>query len=98
VKTTYSNLLLAFSGDSVLLVFSIALFLASLANATQWAVLRAFQFCGICVTLLSLTFLILSSMELFKHQRQKRTIIAALFFLAATVICLSNSRIIIERA
>jgi hypothetical protein len=88
---------LIFTGDTVPLVFSIATFLASLANATQWPVLRAFRFCGICTLLLSLTFFLLSSLELLKRQRQKRTILAAILFLAATVICLSNAHIVIER-
>jgi hypothetical protein len=96
MKTPYSNLRLIFSGDTVLLAFSTLLFLASLANATQWPVLRAFRFCGIITTLFSLTFLMLSGLELFKHQRRKRTILAAVLFLAATVICLSGTRIVIE--
>jgi uncharacterized membrane protein len=96
MKTQYSNLRLIFSGDTVLLAFSILLFLASLANATQWTVLRTFRFCGIVTTLFSLAFLMLSGFELFKHQRRKRTIMAAVLFLAATVICLSRTRIVFE--
>jgi hypothetical protein len=98
MKTLYCNLRLIFSGDTVLLVFSILLFLASMANVTHWPALRAFRFCGICTLLLSLTFFLLSSVEIFKHQRQHRTIIAALLFLAATVLCLSNGHFVIERA
>ena len=96
MKTPCFNLRLIFSGDTVLLIFSNLIFLASLANATQWPALRAFRFCGICTTLFSLTFLLLTSVELVKHPRQKRTILAALFFLAATVICLSGTRIVIN--
>ena len=69
MKTSHSNLRLIFSGDTVLLVFSSLLFLASLANATQWPVLHAFRFCGIMTTLFSLTFLLLSGLEAFKPQR-----------------------------
>ncbi len=97
MKTLYLNLRLIFSGDTVLLVFSILLFLASLANATQWLMLRTFRFCGIMTLLLSLTFLLLSGMELRKQQRQKRTILAAILFLAAVITCLSNAHIVIER-
>ena len=97
MKTPCFNLRLIFSGDTVLLVFSILAILASVANATQWPVLRDFRFCGICTLLLSLTFLLLSGLELRKPQRQKRTILAAILFLAATVICLSNAHIVIER-
>jgi asparagine N-glycosylation enzyme membrane subunit Stt3 len=97
MKTSHSNVRLIFSGDTVLLVFGALLFLASLANATQRPMLRHFRFCGIVTTLFSLTFLMLSSLELFKHQRRKRTILAATLFLAATVICLSGTRIVFEQ-
>ena len=97
MKTLYSNLRLIFSGDTVLLALSTLLFLASLANATQWPVLRACRFCGIMTTLFSLTFLMLSGLKAFKPQRRKRTILAALLFLAATVICLSGTRIVINQ-
>jgi hypothetical protein len=97
MKTLYCNLRLIFSGDTVLLVFSVMIFLASMANATQWPALRAFRFCGICTLLLSLTFLLLSSLELLKPQRQKRTILAALFFLTATILCFSGTHFVIER-
>ena len=96
MRTFSYNLRLICSGDSVLLVFSILLFLASVANATQWPALRSFRFCGICTTLLSLTFCLLSTMEAFKPGRQKRTVFAALFFLAALVICLHGMHIVIE--
>jgi hypothetical protein len=62
------------------------------ANATQWPVLRAFRFCGICTLLLSLTFGVLSGLELRKPERQKRTILAAI------VICLGQTHIVIEQA
>jgi hypothetical protein len=96
MKTPYSNLRLIFSGDTVLLVFSAALFLASLANATQWPVLGAFRFCGMVTLLFSLAFLLLSGLEALKPQRRKRTILAAILFLTATVICLSGTRIVID--
>jgi hypothetical protein len=98
MKTLYCNLRLIFSGDTVLLVFSVMIFLASMANATQWPALRAFRFCGICTLLLSLTFFLLSGLELLK-QRQKRTILATVLFLAALVVCFSSStHVAIERA
>jgi len=97
IKTLYSNLRVIFSGDTVLLVFSILMFLASLANATQWPALRACRFCGIWTTLFSLTFCLLSGLELVRHQRQKRTILAAILFLAATVLCLSGVHVVIRR-
>jgi hypothetical protein len=97
MKTPYSNLRLIFSGDTVLVAFSTLLFLASLANATQWPVLRTFRFCGIVTTLFSLTFLMLSGLEAFKPQRRKRAILAAILFLAATMICLSRTRIVINQ-
>jgi hypothetical protein len=96
MKTLYLNLRLIFSGDTVLLVFSILAFLASLANVTQWPELRAFRFCCICTTFFSLAFCILSILELFKHPRRTRTIISATIFLAATVLCLMNTRIVSE--
>jgi hypothetical protein len=96
MKKLLINLRLIFCGDTVLLVFSILLFLASVANSTQWPLLRAYRFCGICTLLFSVTFLLLSGLELLKGQRQKRTILAAILFLAATVICLSNGHFVIE--
>ena len=93
MRTLYSNLRLVFSGDTVLLVFSVLLFLASLANATHWPVLRGFRFCGILTLLFSLSFFLLAGMELSK-QRQKRTIAATLFFLAALILCLSQGHVI----
>ena len=93
MKTLYFNLRLIFSGESVLLVFSIATFLASLANATQWPVLHAWRFCGILTLLLGSTFLLFSSLELRNSPRQRRTIVAACLFFAATVLCLSNVHI-----
>jgi uncharacterized membrane protein len=93
MKTLYSNVRLVFSGDTVCLIFGVAAFLASLANATQWPALRPFRFCGICTTLFSLTFGILTSVEIFKYQRGKRTIAAAVLFLAAAALCLGQTRI-----
>ena len=87
-----------FWGRSLLVVFSILAFLASAAHATHWQVLRAFRFCGICTLLFSLTFCLLSGLEAFKPERQKRTIIAALLFLAATLLCLSQIHIVTEPA
>jgi hypothetical protein len=97
MRTAYFNLRLIFSGNTALLILSMVIFLASLANATQWPALRAFRFCGVCTLLFSLTFFVLSSLELLKYQRQKRTISAAILFLAAMVICLSNAHVVIER-
>jgi hypothetical protein len=93
MKTLNSNLRLIFSGDTVLLVFSIALLLASLANRTQWPVLRSFRFCGVLTFFLSLAFCLLSGLEAFKPRRRKRTILAAMFFLASTAACLSHMQI-----
>ena len=95
MKTLCSNLRLIFSGDTVLVAFSIALFLASLANATHWHLLRACRFCGILTLLFSFTFSLLSSSELFKPQRRKRTILAATLFWAATVISVSGGHLMI---
>ncbi len=97
VKTSAAGLRLLFSGDTVLVAFSVALFFASLANATQWPALRAFRYCGICTLLLSLTFLLLSSRELFKEQRRKRTMVAVAFFLAAPVICLRGVHVVVTQ-
>jgi hypothetical protein len=96
MKTLYLNLRLLFSGDTVLLVISSALFLASVANATQWPVLQSFRFCGICTLLLSLTFGLLVGIELSKPDRKKRTIAAAVLFLATVLICLSQGHLVIE--
>ncbi|HEY3913915.1 MAG TPA: hypothetical protein VGN61_05460 [Verrucomicrobiae bacterium] len=93
MKALYYNVRLIFSGDTVLLFVSIALFLASLANATQWQVLRGWRFCGICTTFLSVGFLLFTGFDLLKNERQKRTLVAAVFFLAATALCFSGMRI-----
>ncbi len=98
MKTLYSNLRLIFSGDTVVLVISILIFLASVANATQWSMLQAFRFCGICTLILSLTFFLFTVVELARYERRKRTIAAAALFLATVVVCLSNAHIVIERA
>ena len=95
LKTVYSHLRPIFSGDTVCLILGFAAFLAALANATQWPALRAFRFCGICTTLFSLTFGILTCVELFRYQRGKRTIATAALFLAATALCFSQTRIVI---
>ncbi len=96
MKTPYSNLRLIFSGDTVLLILSILVFLAALANATGWTVLREFRFCGVLTSFSSLAFCLLSGFEVFKPQRRKRTIVAAMFFLAATVICFRIGHFVIE--
>ena len=96
MKTLYSNLRLVFSGDTVLLVISIMGFLASVANATQWAVIQSFRFCGICTFLLSTTFLLFTVVDLAKNERRKRTIVAAMFFLATVVVYLSGTRIVTD--
>ncbi len=99
MRTLAFNWRSVFRGESVLVVFSIGLFLASLANATQWPVLRGFRFCGICVLLLSLTFDMLSSLEIVKaEQRRKRTILAAVLFLTATALCFGNGHFVITRS
>jgi D-alanyl-lipoteichoic acid acyltransferase DltB (MBOAT superfamily) len=93
MKTLYSSFRLIFSGDTLLLAISILVFLAAVANATQWPVLRTFRFCGICTMLFSVAFGLLAGMEVFKHP-QRRTIAAAIIFLAAAAICLSNVHIV----
>jgi Kef-type K+ transport system membrane component KefB len=98
MKTLFLNLRLIFSGDTVLLVLSILLFLASLANATHWPTLRTYRFCGVLTTFFSVGFFLLSSMELRKQPRQKRTIIAAILFFAALVFCFINTHIVIQPA
>lgn len=95
MKTFYSTMRLAFSGDTVCFLLSIAVFLAALANVTQWPELRAFRFCGICTTFLSLTFASLTTLEVIKYQRRKRAVAATAFFLAATALCFSHSHITI---
>jgi uncharacterized membrane protein len=95
MKKLLINLQSIFCGDTVLLVLSILLFLASLANTTQWPLLRPYRFCGICTLFFSLAFGLLSGMEVLKGQRKKRTIIAAILFLAAAVICLSSGHFVI---
>ena len=97
MKTVYSNIKLIFRGDTVLLLLSVINFLASVANATQWPVLRAFRFCGICTLLFGLTFFLFTLLELRKEQRPKRTILAAVLFFATIVVCLSSAHISIER-
>jgi hypothetical protein len=97
MKTVYNNIRLVFSGDSVMLVISIFVFLASLANATQWQILRPYRFCGICTMLISLTFFLLTGLETLKPDRLKRTIVSSLLFLAATLICLRGVHFFIER-
>jgi uncharacterized membrane protein len=96
MKILHTNLRLVFSGDTVLLVSSMLTFLASLANSTQWPVISEFRFCGICTLFVSVAFAILSALEAFKQQRQKRTIAAAILFLAAAALCLSSGHIVIE--
>ena len=98
MKTLYSNLRLVFSGDTVLLVISIMGFLASVANATQWAVLQSFRFCGICTLILSLTFFLFTVVDLARHERRKRTVAAAMFFLATVIVCLSGDHFVIVPA
>jgi hypothetical protein len=62
---------LIFSGAALLLIISIMLFLASVANATQWLVLQGFRYYGICTLLLSLAFFIFSVVELVSRVRNK---------------------------
>jgi hypothetical protein len=93
-KNTINSIRLIFSGDTVLLVFSMVLMLSSLANATHWQVLRPFQYCVICDLLLSLTFFLLSTMDAIKNPSRKRTIIAALLFFAATALCVSGGHFV----
>jgi hypothetical protein len=96
-RTPRELLRLIFSSDTALVVFSGALFLASVANATHGRMLRSFQFCGICTTLLSVTFLLLTGHELIKQeQRRKRTIAATTLFLLATLICIHGMKIVRE--
>jgi hypothetical protein len=94
MKTIYLNLRLLCSGDTVLVVISSALFLASVADATHWAVLQRFHYCIICTLLLSLTFGVLSGMELLKPERKKRTIVATVLFWAAVLVCLSQGHLV----
>jgi uncharacterized membrane protein len=95
MKKLIINLQSIFSGDTVLLVLSILLFLASVANTTQWPLLRPYRFCGICTLFFSLAFGFLSGMEVIKGQRKKRTIVAAILFLAATVICIRSGHFVV---
>jgi hypothetical protein len=97
MKTLYLNLRLVFSGDTVLVVISTWLFLASLANTTHWRMLQSFRFCGICTLLLSTTFCLLTGIELFKEERTNRTIVAGILLLAAVVMCFSNGHFTIQR-
>jgi hypothetical protein len=86
MKTSHSKLGLIFSGDTVLLFFSVVLFLASLSSFVP--TLRAFGVFGVLTPLLGAAFLILCCVQLAKYQRLLRTVISAIFFLAATVISL----------
>jgi len=88
MKSPHFNLRLIFSGDTVLLVFSVVLLLASLSEFTHWPELRAFRVFGVLTLLFSPVFLILSCLELVRYQRRIRTILSAIGFLAATVISL----------
>jgi hypothetical protein len=94
MKTLYLNIRLLCGGDTVLVVISSALFLASVANATQWAVLQHFRYCGICTLLLSLTFGLLAGMESLKPERKKRTIVATVLLWAAVLICFSQGHLV----
>jgi hypothetical protein len=93
-NTINSNVRLLFSGDTVLLALSSVLVLSSLANATHWQALRPFQYCVICDLLLSLTFFLLTTMEAIKNPSRKRTMIAALLFFVATVLCVSGGHFV----
>jgi hypothetical protein len=97
MKTLYLNLRLLLNGDTVMVVISGALFLASVANATHWAVLQRFQYCGICTLLLSLTFGLLSGMESLKPGRKKRTIVATVLLWAAVLVCLSQGHLVVNQ-
>lgn len=96
METLYSSFKLICSGDTVLLGISTLVFLAALANETQWRVLSGFRFCGICTMLLSITFLLFTALELIQGERRKRTIAAAALFLAATALCFMGMHIVIE--
>jgi hypothetical protein len=97
MKTLYLNLRLLFSGDTVMVVISSALFLASVANATHWAVLQRFQYCGICTMFLSLTFGVLSGMEALKPGRKKRTIVSTVLLWAAVLVCFSQGHLVVNQ-
>jgi hypothetical protein len=94
MKTLYLNLRLLCSGDTVMVIISSALFLASVADATQWAVLQHFRFCIICTMLLSLTFGVLSAVESFKAGPNKRNIISTVLLWAAFVVCFSQGHLV----
>ena len=94
MKALYLNLRLLLSGDTVMVVISSALFLAWVANATHWAVLGRFQYCIICTLLLSLTFGVLSGIEVFKPGRKKRTIVSTVLLWAAVLVCLSQGHLV----
>ena len=79
------------------MAFSVALFCVAGKCDSMACAARAFRYCGICTLLLSLTFPLLSSRELFKEQRRKRTMVAAAFFLAATVICLRGVHVVVTQ-
>ena len=95
MKTLCLNLRLLLSGDTVMVVISSALFLASVANATQWAVLQHFRYCGICTMFLSLTFGVLSGIEVFKPDRKKRTIVSTVLLWAAVLVCFSQGHLVV---
>jgi hypothetical protein len=83
------------SGDTLMVVISSLLFLASVANATHWAVLQQFRYCIICTMLLSLTFGVLSVMELLEPERKKRTIVSTVLLWAAVLICISQDHLVV---
>lgn len=85
MKTSSFNSRLIFSGDTALLVFSILLLLGSIGMVAglKAAVIQAV---GGASFLFSPVFFILSCWEFIKHQRLKRTLFAATFFLVATCI------------
>jgi hypothetical protein len=84
-----------FSGDTLMVVISSLLFLASVANATHWAVLQQFRYCIICTMLLSLTFGALTLMEALKPERKKRTIVSTVLLWAAVLICISQGHLVV---
>jgi len=97
MKKLLGNIQLVFGGDTVMVVISSALFLASVANATHWAVLQRFQYCGICTMFLSLTFGVLSGMESLKPGRKKRTIVSTVLLWAAVLVCFSQGHLVVEQ-
>ena len=85
MKTASFNSRLIFSGDTALLIFSILLFLGSIGTVAGLQV-AVVQVIGGASLLFSPVFFILSCWEFSKHQRLKRTLFAAIFFLVATCI------------